>query len=74
MQRFLLAGLCLLSISLRGQQIQNDSVKTSILEEFVITATKQEESLLRAPVSIEKMNSRRWGSRHNPASSTRFKI
>jgi len=56
MNRALPAVLCLLSFNLFAQQAADDSVKTSVLEEFVITATKQEESLLRAPVSIEKMN------------------
>lgn len=35
-----------------------DSIDASVLKEIVITATKQSESLLRAPVSIEKMNFR----------------
>jgi len=56
MKIFLLAGLCFLSFTLRGQSVQSDSIKTSMLDELVITATKQEEHLLRAPVSIEKMN------------------
>lgn len=32
-----------------------DSVKTKVLDEVVVTASKHEETLLKAPVSIEKM-------------------
>ena len=54
-------GLFLFAIStftdsFSQNNIPKDSVETKTLKEVVVTASKQEESLLKAPVSIEKMN------------------
>lgn len=50
--------LCFATQLLFSQDIQNliDSTQTTELEEVVFTATKQKESLLQAPVSIESMD------------------
>jgi outer membrane receptor protein involved in Fe transport len=52
------ALIVLLSFNAFGQeQLQNsDSSKTTLLKEVVVTATKFQETLLRAPVSIETMS------------------
>jgi iron complex outermembrane receptor protein len=53
----LLLFLILFSPCARAQDDSaGDSIKTQLLEELVVSATKQQESLLQAPVSIEKMN------------------
>ncbi|MGC3943708.1 MAG: TonB-dependent receptor [Chryseolinea sp.] len=39
-----------------SQEVQNDSVKTTVLTELVVTASRHQESLLQAPASVEKMN------------------
>ncbi|MFZ9660344.1 MAG: TonB-dependent receptor [Chitinophagaceae bacterium] len=42
-----------------GQNVSNnDTLLVPLMKEIVITATRQKESLLKAPVSIEKMNLR----------------
>ncbi|MEJ1240951.1 TonB-dependent receptor [Chryseolinea sp. T2] len=39
-----------------SQEVNRDSVKTTILSELVVTASRHQESLLQAPASVEKMN------------------
>ncbi len=42
--------------SLGQESSKGDSLKTKVLGELIVTASRREESLLQAPVSIEKMN------------------
>ena len=39
-----------------SQELSGDSVKTTILSELVVTASRHQELLLQAPASVEKMN------------------
>jgi outer membrane receptor protein involved in Fe transport len=39
-----------------AQETTPDSVRTTVLNELVVTATRKQESLLQAPASVEKMN------------------
>jgi len=54
--RLVLLALLFLPFATVAQEASSDSVRTSYLDEFVVTATKQRESLPEAPVSVEKMN------------------
>src|SRR5579859_7171675 len=55
----LISGIAMLSIHAYPQEKnESDSVKTKLLEEVVVTASKHEENILQSPVSIEKMDSR----------------
>lgn len=40
------------------EQTETDTLKTKLLQEVVVTASKQEENILQSPVSIEKMDSK----------------
>lgn len=39
-----------------AQEVSGDTLKTKVLDELVVTATRREELILRAPVTVEKMN------------------
>ena len=39
-----------------SQEVKYDSIKTTVLSELVVTASRHQESLLQAPASVEKMN------------------
>lgn len=53
----LLALFLSVSIKVLGQvETATDTLKSEELREFVISASRQEESLLKAPVSVEKLN------------------
>ncbi len=55
----LLSGISIFTTSSYSQdQKEPDSLKTKLLEEVVITASKQEENILQSPVSIERMDSK----------------
>src|SRR5580765_7432159 len=51
-----LFALGIFTNSFSQNNIPKDSVETKTLKGVVVTASKQEESLLKAPVSIEKMD------------------
>src|SRR5258706_8873800 len=40
------------------EQTKSDSLKAKVLEEVVVTASKQEENILQSPVSIERLDSK----------------
>ena len=53
----LLALFLSVSIKVLGQvETATDTLKSKNLKEFVISASRQEESLLKAPVNVEKLN------------------
>lgn len=55
----LFLGITGISIfSYAQEQTKADSLKTKLLDNVVVTASKQEENILQSPVSIEKMDSK----------------
>lgn len=56
MTRFLPVAILLLPSLCFAQEIPRDTLKTTVLDELVVTATRREESILQAPVTVEKVN------------------
>jgi iron complex outermembrane receptor protein len=48
--------ILLLPFNTFAQETTSDTVKTTVLNELVVIATRKQESLLQAPASVEKMN------------------